>query len=72
MHFHFDAHQSYQLRAIEAVADLFRGQLRVALDFATFQAGEIFGLVSNDSDSEPLAESFYNHHPSILLENGRQ
>jgi hypothetical protein len=46
----FDGNQTYQLRAIEAVADLFRGQPHVSPDFSTFELGEIFGPVSNRLD----------------------
>ena len=35
MRFQFNGNQRFQLRAIEAVADLFRGQPRVTIDFDT-------------------------------------
>src|SRR5262245_23060560 len=54
MRFQFDGNQAYQLRAIEAVADLFRGQPHVSPDFTTFEFGEIFSPVSNRLD---LAEA---------------
>jgi len=48
--FQFDGNQTYQLRAIEAVADLFRGQPRVTPDFSAFEFGEILSPVSNRID----------------------
>jgi type III restriction enzyme len=50
MRFQFDPNQAYQLRAIEAVADLFRGQARVLPDFDTFELGAIFSPVANRLD----------------------
>src|SRR5215472_10964005 len=50
MRFQFDGKQSYQLRAIEAVSDLFREQTHVHPDFSTFEFGEIFSPVSNRLD----------------------
>ena len=50
MRFQFDGNQAYQLRAIEAVADLFRGQPRVTPDFSAFEFGEIFSPVNNRLD----------------------
>jgi len=50
MRFQFDGNQAFQLHAIEAVADLFRGQPRVAPDFSTFAFGEIFSPVNNRLD----------------------
>ena len=52
MQFQFDSNQSHQLRAIEAIVDLFRGQPRVGLNFGTFQLGEIFSPVANRLDLE--------------------
>jgi type III restriction enzyme len=48
--FQFDANQPYQLRAIEAVADLFRGQPRRAVDFAESSFGELWSPVANRLD----------------------
>ncbi len=48
MRFQFDGNQPFQLRAIEAVADLFRGQPRVSPDFTAFEA--IFNPVNNRLD----------------------
>jgi type III restriction enzyme len=48
--FQFDGNQAYQLRAIEAVADLFRGQPRLTIDFSTFQFGELFSPLANRID----------------------
>ncbi len=50
MRFQFDGNQVYQLRAIEAVADLFRGQPRLTIDYDTFQLGELFSPVANRLD----------------------
>jgi type III restriction enzyme len=50
MRFQFDGNQTFQLRAIEAVADLFSGQPRVSPDFSTFEFGEIFSPVNNRLD----------------------
>ena len=50
MRFQFDGNQAFQLRAIEAVADLFRGQPRVTPDFSTFEFGEVFSPVNNRLD----------------------
>jgi type III restriction enzyme len=50
MRFHFDGNQAYQLRAIEAVADLFRGQPRLTLDYGSFAFGEFFSPVANRLD----------------------
>jgi len=50
MRFQFDGNQAYQLRAIEAVADLFRGQPRVSPDFSAFEFGQIFSPVNNRLD----------------------
>ena len=50
MKFQFDGNQSFQLRAIEAVADLFRGQPRAGLDWSHVAAGELFGPVANPLD----------------------
>jgi type III restriction enzyme len=50
MRFQFDGNQRYQLRAIEAVADLFRGQPRVIIDFDTFELGQVFNAVANRLD----------------------
>jgi len=50
MRFHFDGNQGFQLRAIEAVADLFHGQPYVAPDWGHAGAGELFGPVANRLD----------------------
>ena len=50
MRFQFDGNQAYQLRAIEAVADLLRGQPRLAPDFDAFALGEVYGPVANRLD----------------------
>ncbi len=50
MRFQFDANQPYQLRAIESVADLFRGQPRQLLNFGLSDLGSMFGPVINALD----------------------
>src|SRR5690349_1140117 len=50
MKFQFDANQVFQVRAVEAVADLFRGQPRVAPDFESLRLGELFSPVANRLD----------------------
>ncbi len=47
MQIKFQADQLFQLRAIEAVADLFRGQPRIAIDLALFKLGEMFQPLAN-------------------------
>jgi type III restriction enzyme len=48
--FQFDGNQTYQLKAIESVADLLRGQPRLTIDFSTFQFGELFSPLANRID----------------------
>lgn len=50
MRIQFDGNQPHQVRAIEAVAELFRGQPRVSVDFNSFALGEVYGPVSNRLD----------------------
>ncbi len=50
MRLQFDGNQAYQLRAIEAVADLFRGQPRKMVDFLAADFGPMFGPVMNRFD----------------------
>jgi type III restriction enzyme len=51
MRLQFDGHQIFQLRAIEAVADLLRGQPRTSLEFAAAtDLGTMFGPVRNRLD----------------------
>jgi len=50
MRFQFDGSQVFQLRAIEAVADLFHGQPHVNPNWALAAAGELFGPVANRLD----------------------
>ncbi len=47
MRFQFDGNQPFQVRAIEAVADLFQGQGYTTPDWAHATAGELFGPVAN-------------------------
>ena len=42
MRFQFDGNQVFQLRAIESVADLLRGQPRNLVDFASAERGDSF------------------------------
>jgi type III restriction enzyme len=57
--FQFDGNQSFQLRAIESVADLLRGQPRNLMDFASVEAGSLFGPPRNrlDLDDAQLLEN---------------
>jgi type III restriction enzyme len=48
--FQFDGNHVFQLRAIESVADLLRGQPRNLADFASADAGSLFGPVRNRLD----------------------
>lgn len=50
MRFQFDGNQAFQLRAIEATADVLRGQPRTTLDYDTFAFGELLGAVANRLD----------------------
>jgi len=55
----FDGNQQFQLRAIESVADLLRGQPRGLVDFAAPSAGSLFAPVRNrlDLDEAQLLEN---------------
>jgi len=57
--FQFDGNQAFQLRAIESVADLLRGQPRSLGDFASVEAGSLFGPPRNrlDLDDAQLLEN---------------
>jgi type III restriction enzyme len=57
--FQFDGNQLFQLRAIESVADLLRGQPRNLMDFAHADTGSLFGPVRNrlDLDDAQLLEN---------------
>lgn len=59
MRFQFDGNQAFQLRAIESVADLLRGQPRNLMDFASVEAGFLFGPPRNrlDLDDAQLLEN---------------
>ena len=59
MRLQFDGNQLFQLRAIESVADLLRGQPRNLVDFALAEAGDLFGPVRNrlDLDDAQLLEN---------------
>ncbi len=50
MRFQFDGNQAFQLRAIEATADVLRGQPRATVDYDTFAFGELLGPVANRLD----------------------
>jgi type III restriction enzyme len=55
----FDGNQVFQLRAIESVADLLRGQPRNLVDFASADASSLFGPLRNrlDLDDAQLLEN---------------
>jgi type III restriction enzyme len=55
----FDGNQVFQLRAIESVVDLFRGQPRNLLDLASPEPGTLFGPLRNrlDLDDAQLLEN---------------
>jgi type III restriction enzyme len=57
--FQFDGNQPFQLRAIESVADLLRGQPRSLVDFTSSFAGSLFGPIRNrlDLDDAHLLEN---------------
>ena len=59
MRLQFDGNQLFQLRAIESVADLLRGQPRRIADFATAEPGSMFAPVRNrlDLDEKQLIEN---------------
>jgi type III restriction enzyme len=50
MRFQFDGSQPFQLRAVEAVADLFRGQPRIVVDYWAFKFGQMFSPIANRLD----------------------
>jgi len=57
--FHFDGNQLFQIKAIESIADLLRGQPRTIADFASPDVGSLFGPVRNrlDLDETQLVEN---------------
>lgn len=69
MRFQFDGNQPYQLRAIEAVADVFRGQPRVTIDYSAFQFGELFSPLANriDLDERQLLANLRSVQQRIAL-----
>lgn len=50
MRLQFDGNQTFQLRAIESVADLLQGQPRKLVDFASADLGPMFGSITNRLD----------------------
>jgi len=66
--FQFDGNQAFQLRAIESVADLLRGQPRNLVDFASAEPGSLFGPVRNrlDLDDTQLLENLH----AVQTQNG--
>ena len=50
MKLQFDGNQTYQLRAIESVADLLQGQPRMLVDFTIADLGPMFGSLTNRLD----------------------
>ena len=59
MRLQFDGNQTYQLRAIESVADLLEGQPRRLVDFAVADLGPMFGSITNrlDLSEEQLTQN---------------
>ena len=76
MRLQFDGHQAYQLRAIETVADLLRGQPRKLVDFAVADLGPMFGSITNrlDLSQEQLLENLrlVQQANGISLDSGLQ
>lgn len=50
MRLQFDANQTYQLKAIEAVSGLLEGQPRTEVEIAPFELGPTFGSITNRLD----------------------
>lgn len=74
MRFQFDANQAYQLRAIEAIADLFLGQPHVSPDFSNFEFGQIFSPVTNRldlADDQILANLRAVQHRHAIAEDAK-
>ena len=74
MKFQFDGNQPYQLRAIEAVAGLFRGQRRSGEDYEDANLGELFGPVKNRldlTDDQLLANLHAVQRQSGLVESDK-
>ena len=61
MRLQFDANQTYQLKAIEAVAGLLQGQTRTEVEFAPVALGPMFGSVTNrlDLDEEHILQNLH-------------
>lgn len=59
MRLQFDANQTHQLKAIEAVAGLLQGQSRTGVEFAPVALGPLFGSVTNrlDLDEDQLLQN---------------
>jgi type III restriction enzyme len=57
----FDGNQTYQLRAIESVADLLLGQARRLADFTAVDLGPMFGSITNrlDLSEDQLVENLH-------------
>jgi len=57
----FDGNQTFQLKAIESVADLLQGQPRRLADFSTLDLGPMFGSVTNrlDLSTDHLVENLH-------------
>ncbi|HEV2961206.1 MAG TPA: DEAD/DEAH box helicase family protein [Candidatus Angelobacter sp.] len=54
MRFQFDGNQLFQLRAIESVADLLRGQPRNPVDLVSADLGSMFGPIRNRLDLDEM------------------
>lgn len=61
MRLQFNGNQPYQLRAVEAVADLFQGQPKIAVDYGKFQLGQVFSPLANrlDIDSRQMLTNLH-------------
>jgi type III restriction enzyme len=64
----FDGNQSYQLRAIESVADLLQGQPRMVMDLTVADLGPMFGSLTNRLD---LSEEQLVHNLRLVQEANR-
>lgn len=53
MRLQFNGNQPYQIRAIEAVADLFQGQPKLSVDYGKFALGQALSPVANRLDIDP-------------------
>jgi type III restriction enzyme len=72
----FDGNQSFQLHAIESVADLLQGQPRRLVDFAAVDLGPMFGSITNrlDLSEDQLVRNLHivQDRNGISLDQGLQ